>query len=146
MGVVSTVVRRSSGFIATLAVLFVLQAPLCALACLDGVNESDIAFDDPISPADPKPTSNAGHACHDESPASTPPGAPGSHDDCGCEIGANALVSPSSDSTSMSLQIFVHASTRWVPTASSGSWEAAVARGLDLPPPDILLLKSTLII
>ena len=146
MGVVSTVVKRSSGFIATLAVLFVLQAPLCAFACLDGVNEIDIAFDDPISQADPKPTSNAGRACHDEGPASTPPGAPGSHDDCGCEMGADALVSPSSDSTTLSLQIFVHASTRWDPTPSSGSWDAADARDLDLPPPDIPLLKSTLII
>ncbi len=149
---VSRVVKRSNWLITTVTALFVLHAPLCTLACLDGANaidKTDAAYTadtEQVSHADTKPSSTAGQSCHDEGPASSPPGVPGSQDDCGCENAANALVLQSSDSTTTSLQLFVPAAMRWERTASSASWDAAVAVDLDLPPPDILLLKSTLII
>ena len=112
-----------------MAALFVLQAPLCALACLDT--------------ADAKPPAAAGHACHEESPDPSPADAP---EDCGCAITADALVFQPSVSTTTWVQAFMFPSVGCELATFHSDWGTSVAYEIDLPPPDILLLKSTLII
>ena len=121
--------KRSIWLIATVAALFVLQAPLCAFACLDNV--------------DTEPPAAAGHACHEESPDPSPAGAP---EDCRCAITADALVFPQSVSSTTWVQAFMFPSVGCELATFHSAWEASVAYEIDLPPPDILLLKSTLII
>jgi hypothetical protein len=131
----ATVAKRV-WLIATVTALFGLQAPLCALACLEGsVDSAPVASQQEERP------------CHEESSDSSEPGAP-AHEGCGCEIAYDALIRGQTDATSnvSGFVVLVVKSTpseplatelyraRWVPTAT------------DLPPPDILLLKSTRII
>lgn len=125
-------VKRSIWLIATVAAVFVLQAPLCALACLDN--------------ADAEPPAAAGHACHEESSDPSPAGVPGSHEDCGCEIAADAVVFQPSGFTTTLVQVFILPSIRCELATFHSAWEISVTYEIDLPPPDILLLKSTLII
>ena len=127
-------VKQRNWLIATATTLFVLQAPLCALACLE---RSEAATAQAHSPERP---------CHEEGSESTPTDSPNSHEDCGCELGHQALV-PSPDA-----QLYAPFLAFASPGPSSEAvysmvyFEPAAPRATDLPPPDILLLKSTLLI
>ena len=127
-----TVVRRHIWLMATVAALFGLQASLCALACLD----------------DPQPESTTAHhaeePCHEH--GSSSPVDRSSHEDRGCEFGYEALVPSPPVSVSAPVLAFVPSTPRWQPTHSSVRWAPPVPKDADLPPPDILLLKSTLLI
>jgi hypothetical protein len=116
------------------AALFVLQAPLCAHAC------SESAKADPSSIAE--------QSCHEDGSDSSPAGQSNSHEDCECSFAAGGLVSQpiASISSPTSAEIGVSPALPLEPTCSTTGQELLVAQNTDLPPPDILLLKSTLII
>lgn len=118
--------------VASVAALAGLQAPLCALACLEGqVAEAAVA-------------QRSEAPCHE--PDRAPDGAPTSDGGCGCETAREAFL-PLSEA-SWSVPTLVSAATRGVrvPPDSPTRWRPAVPEATDLPPPDILLLKSTLLI
>jgi hypothetical protein len=132
--------RRYSLPIAILTAFFVLEAPLCALACLPTVS-SETAM-----PAG----EHADMPCHDSAPSAAPDGPARQSDDCDCGD-AFEVVMPSTD---VSVADRVASSLAAVP--SGPTFAFALPRNghrgtipleeTDLPPPDILLLKSTLLI
>lgn len=126
--------KRHIWLIATVAALFVLQAPFCAFACFES--------------ADTEPSTVAERSCHEERADSSPAGESNSHEDCGCDFDTQALVSQPIDSnTTTPVGIFVPPALRLELTSSSSRGQKPlVAQNADLPPPDILLLKSTLLI
>jgi hypothetical protein len=114
--------------------LFVLQVPFCALACFEHAE------------ADPSAVAESS-SCHEESSDSSPTGESNSHEDCGCHFTTQALVThPVDANTTTSADIVVSRIRRIEPTSTSRSLAPRVDQTFDLPPPDILLLKSTLII
>lgn len=133
-----TRVKRRNGLIATLAALFVLQVPLCALACLPNA-------------ASAEPTTEAHHdsaPCHEQAGASAPAEPVDAHDDCGCGDSYTAVLG-NVDQTFSNVQSSPVIQTK----ALDEPLDVVFSRTLrvrlseaDLPPPDILLLKSTLLI
>ena len=119
-------VRRRIWLMATVAAFLTLQTPLCALACLE-------------SPGEAQPP------CHEG--ASSPGGAPPSHDDCeGCNLGSAALLQapdPHSEAPTPPPAALIAFSRGIDP---GGCPASAISADTDLPPPDILLRKSTLLI
>ncbi len=125
--------KRHIGLTATVTALFVLQVPLCALACFER--------------AEADPSAVADSSCHEKSSDSSPTGESNSHDDGGCHFTSQALVSQPIDSnTTASVEIVVSRIQRIEQTDTSRSHVPQSEQKSDLPPPDILLLKSTLII
>jgi hypothetical protein len=123
--------RRRIWFIAIVTAFFVLHAPLCVLACVEG----------------PSPEATAAeHSCHDENSNSSPSEQPSSQSGCGCEPVPEALASQTSDSEIGSLHLHVSPIHIGVLNVAGVRCEPSVVRNTDLPPPDILLLKSTLIL
>ncbi len=149
--------RRRKQLIAIFAALFVLQTPLCALACVPG--------------GGPTPMSAAAHdapSCHETTSATTtsrtapptprttpeatpeadPVGPVDAHDACGCDESVAAVPSSveasnptgfeltgvAADLTARRLDVGIRRVTRVPP------------RETDLPPPDILSLQSTLLL
>jgi hypothetical protein len=127
-------VKRRTWLIATVTALFVLQVPLCALACFELAGTG--------------PTAISEHPCHEGNPDSSPASESNSHDNCGCKLAPEAPVSQISESntTTAPVGIFVSAKQLTELTNSARRHTPRVKQGADLPPPDILLLKSTLII
>ena len=133
-----TVVKRRNRLIATLAALFVLQAPLCVLACLSGgaPDESAVAAHHDSPP------------CHEQAPTSEPAEPSDSHDDCGCGDSYEAVLA-TADQTFSNVQNspVLPPTTHRAPVNAVFSTTTRVRLNeADLPPPDILLLKSTLLI
>jgi len=115
------------------AALYVLPAPLCAAACIES----------------PQPAAVAGHAeppCHEEAPSSAPPGAPGSHDDCGCQSPDETLTSRTAERTLDPAKALGCVAAVRVMTLRLASLPSGIPHQGDLPPPDLLLLKSTLLL
>jgi hypothetical protein len=124
-------VKRRTWLIATVTALFVLQVPLCALACFELAGTG--------------PTAISEHPCHEGNPDSSPASESNSHDDCDCKLAPEALVSQISESnTTASVAIFTSAKQLTELTNSARGHTPRVKLGADLPPPYILLLKSTL--
>ena len=124
--------KRRIWLIATLAALFGLGAPFCALACLQ-------------SPAaDSVVAGGAMHPCHENDPDPSPPEAPGSDSDC-CEFAYDAIFFDAGTPSSITTPFATHRTASWQPV-SSVLLAQAVSVATSLPPPDILLLKSTLLI
>ncbi len=71
---------------------------------------------------------------------------PGSHEDCVCEPGYEVLLPGSAASSNLGTLVVISPSTPWQPLEASMHWALAVPKDTDLPSPDILLLKSTLLI
>ncbi|MAG33754.1 MAG: hypothetical protein CL908_22980 [Deltaproteobacteria bacterium] len=129
--------RRRIWLIATVAALLTLQAPLCGLACLESSESGPMAASEAMD-----------SPCHESAPSRGPSEPARSHDDCSCEDSYAALV-PGLETPSSSIQSpQTFAPSRFsetvrrcavaVPQICSGA--------TNLPPPDILLLKSTLLI
>ena len=161
--------KRRIWLILTVAILFGIEAPLCALACVDAGNSQFTTLDastgstpsaghaDPIrritrdTQSNQSNEANQGHRsqapCHGSQSAPASNDAPGSHQDCGCDFAVEGLVSDSPSGMNHSL-------VGWTPmthTASDVVFAAdrQVAKAIsqsNLPSPDILLLKSTLLI
>lgn len=132
--------RRRIWLIATVTAFFVLQAPLCALACFESLDVTGAS-------ADAAPIS-ASPSCHDEqSPDSSASGEPSSPLDCGCDFALQVVISHASDLDITQAPVFaISPRSQKLVFAAAVSELPAVFYGSDLPPPDILLLKSTLLL
>jgi hypothetical protein len=123
---------------ATLAALFVLQTPLCVFACLPNAAPDEISAE-----------AHHGSSCHEEAPSPRPPSEPrDAHGDCGCSDAYTAVLASADQAVSN-----VQSSPDLPPTTLEVPLNAIFSRTTrvrlcegDLPPPDILLLKSTLLI
>jgi hypothetical protein len=128
------VAKRPISLIATVLVLFGMQVPLCALACAQGADAESIADHQAEPP------------CHQQSSDSPASEAPRSEGECDCEFAYEAPL-PSADSISNYGSLgFLLVGAHGRPPHSSVRRARGVLRSTDLPPPDILLLKSTLLI
>jgi hypothetical protein len=140
-----------NGLIALLATLFALQAPLCEVACADGDRAQEIASPSHQAAVPAMHTSGPGAQtmpCHEGGPP-VPDGSHerDTHDDCGCEALTRVL---SSKVDSLSQLAFasppVHGLGTLHPDTAKSSRAFAPERIQRIPPPDILLLHSTLLI
>jgi hypothetical protein len=130
--------RRLLRLIAILTTLSWVLMPLCALACFEG----------------PPETQSVGHQaqapCHGESPATGDEADPASHGDCDCELTGGSLFSAQEIPSSAPFSGL--AFLTFLPGEIDACLDLRVARSpsapevRDLPPPDILLLKATLLI
>ena len=126
---------------ATATAFFMLYAPLCALACLTSADSVDSVNVSSATQSNPP--------CHAPAPSSSPAEPAGTPETCDCEEpGGAALLSNTQNTFSNAASVAVvgpHA-----PPSILAPPSARVSRGhpeaTDLPPPDILLLKSTLLI
>ena len=127
-----------------------LQAPLCVLACLTNA-APDAASTAEAHHASPPP-------CHEQAPntqtprTQTPTSAPyepaDTHNDCGCGDSFTAVLA-SSDKTFPNVQTSQVIATKALEDPVGAVFRSTIDVRLseaDLPPPDILLLKSTLLI
>ena len=157
--------RRHSALIAILASLFVLQAPLCALACLD-LGETDVpaleksAGEQATQPLSGPLSGQEALPCHERTQGSSQEGEPGSMPahapapdrDCGCESQSisEALFLPSSPPAPSPAPLdrisFGIPAPQSEPIAARLRSECRITRQTDLPPPDILLRNSTLLL
>lgn len=138
--------RRRTRLLATIAALLVLQSPLCALACLSLSAAAMSAMPEMAAGEGP---------CH-ETASHTPdaPAAPTDADDpapergvCGCSVDEIGAVLQTADSIAYEQDVAApldRALARALP--SDRTRRLLEPRHVDLPPPDILLLKSTLIL
>jgi hypothetical protein len=126
--------RQRVWLIATVAAFFALHAPLCAFACLESPAAAQTAAQE------------AEHPCHEQRPASTPADAPTSHEDGSCALACEALLPSSDTPTNLSALAILPLSAPSAACYSGLVFAQAVPRDADLPPPDILLLNSTLLI
>ena len=124
--------KRRTRQIATVVALIGLQAPICALACMQSPTLGLAAVGSAMPP------------CHERGSESSPSQAPRSDRDC-CAFAGEAAVFDASVPVLIASVAVTSRSAFWWPVA-----HAAVAHvdiiAASLPPPDILLLKSTLII
>lgn len=131
--------KQRSWLIAIVAAVFVLQAPLCVFACIPGSTSNAEMADGQPSPS-----------CHEPAPSSseTPDDPAESHDDCSCDASYRAILASPEQSYS-NVQTVVALPPRVLDTRRVGHVTRASIvwpSETDLPPPDILLLKSTLLI
>ena len=131
-------VKRRNWLIATLAALFVLQTPLCALACLPNAAADEASAE-----------AHHGSSCHEEAPSPRPSSEPrDAHGDCGCGDSYTAVLA-SADQTFSNVQTSPVIATKELEVPLNAIFSRTIEVRLseaDLPPPDILLLKSTLLI
>ena len=125
---------RRIQLLATVAALSGLLAPPCALACL-------VSLD-----VDPSAAELAESPCHGQDSDAMPSEVPSSHEDCGCEFTYEVLLPGSAASSSVGTLVVIFESAPWQPLAANTHWTLTVPKDSDLPSPDILLLKSTLLI
>jgi hypothetical protein len=154
----------------TVTILFGIEAPLCAMACLDTVDvslsESHVLADanpatresavqrvvasdaSPTSPSSPSSRST-GMPCHESGDGPAPAESGNAHDDCGCAWTVAGLISDSPApllNSSPEFRTFGTSSHLHLPLLPRDREAAVAAFESELPPPDILLLKSTLLI
>ncbi len=145
-----------------------LQSPLCALACLEtsmpGGADAPLAIEIAARPSEPTPAARtpdagamAGSPCHgmaqavaEDSAPGNPKNAPEPETDCVCEDTQAALVD-GTDLTSLVAQDvtreLVAPAQRLLDLPPATPTAARLRlREADLPPPDLLLRKSSLIL
>ena len=142
-------VKRRNWLIAILAALFVLQAPLCVLACLTNATQ-DESTAEALHASPPPCHEQAPHtqAPHTQAPTSAPDKPADTHNDCGCEDSFTAVLA-SADKTFANVQTSQVIATKALEDPFCAVLRSTIDVRLseaDLPPPDILLLKSTLLI
>lgn len=128
------VVRQRTWLIATVVALFGLLAPPCVFACLERLEDESSA------------TQLAEPPCHEQDPDSIPSEAPRSSADCACEFDSEVLLHNSKLSSSAGALVVISPRALCQPLDASTHWAFATLEGTGLPSPDILLLKSTLLI
>jgi len=129
-------VRQQKWLAAIATAFFLLQAPFCALACLRS------------SPTAPMDAAEHGDSpCHEEAPSPARSAPTNSHDDCGCADSYTALAQSVSQ-TPPDVTNLVHLAPGFSLRSNHASspWVRRSQPRDDLPPPDVLLLKSTLLI
>jgi hypothetical protein len=126
-------VRRRIWLIATAAALFVAPAPICAIACLEAPGAQSTA------------ASATEHPCHDAGGERAPSESPSAPEACGCGFAHEALVSATNVAPATPLAI-APPSALVDALYASADWTRAVPRDTDLPPPDLLLLESILLL
>ena len=131
-------VKRRNWLIAILAALFVLQTPLCVMACLPGATADDSAAT----------THHTVPPCHEQAPPSAPAEPSDAHEDCGCGDSYTAVLASAglTFSNAESAATLLPTTLEVPRNAVFGRTTRARPGEVDLPPPDILLLKSTLLI
>ncbi len=129
-------VKRRIWLTATTAALFTLQAPLCALACLESPETVSASA-----------SHHGAQPCHDDGAEPAPADRPRSHEHCGCALVIEArVVETSSCSTVSAAASITSPKVFSQPGGAIVRWAPSVPSSTDLPPPDLLLLKSSLII
>jgi len=119
----------------TLVALLGFLQPVCALACVAG-----------DAPAATPVAEQAAHPCHESEPAPASDPAPASHETCGCDA-AQKLVRPTLDASAGTTTAALAAPFVVSVAGPPAPMEVArIALQTDLPPPDLLLRKSTLLI
>ncbi|MFP6654277.1 MAG: hypothetical protein VCB25_01535 [Myxococcota bacterium] len=123
----------------TVTVLFGIGAPLCALACVDVTAGSEVVAQADRNSGSPAP-------CHGSSSSQSPAEAPESHQDCGCDFSIDGLLPDAASAAAFSVVGWTHSQP--VAEIVVASKRAAMNRHFepDMPVPDILLRKSTLLI
>ena len=120
---------------ATLTACFVLYAPFCALACQTVADSPD--------------TTQTIPPCHEPTPSSSSADPTGTPARCECEESSSIAILSGMPKT-FALSASVAVLDPKLPTIAVAKRPARISRGhpeaTDLPPPDILLLKSTLLI
>ena len=131
--------KRRAVLVLSFAALFGLTGPLCVFACIEGSSGEPVA-------ASPQHSGEA-PPCHGSAPVSSPEAPAGDHE-CGCDDLRVVLTKAESSKATGSLAVVVQAPLQFsfpvrpaVP-APARHWK----RQAGLPPPDVLLLKSTLLI
>jgi hypothetical protein len=135
-------VRRSVRPLAVAVLLAGLQMPLCAMTCL-------AAADGPVEPmAEHRAASHCPERALAGSPQpsdAAPPIDPGDpHGDCGCD-GAQAVVASWTDAAPPALAVVARPMVQPA-RPEHGPAQLATGSETDLPPPDLLLLHSILLI
>ncbi|HIK86615.1 MAG TPA: hypothetical protein EYG08_16040 [Myxococcales bacterium] len=133
--------KRRFWLILTVTILFGIEVPVCAIACLDAFDSSsEISSADSSHEAPNMP-------CHESESRSAPTDSGESHDDCGCDFSVAGLLSdsPALDvNSSHELGTF---RTRLLSRLPIRYREVAITEfENELPPRDLLLLKSTFLI
>ncbi|HEB88297.1 MAG TPA: hypothetical protein ENI85_01895 [Deltaproteobacteria bacterium] len=128
--------RRNGWQIVVMMALFAIHTPICGLACFESPSVG--------------PTSITEHACHEKTSHSSSHERSGSsnpEDGCGCQLTLHGFVPQSADTNaSSSIDHAIDAGNRVDRVQLERGTGLQVAVISDLPPPDVLLLKSTLII
>lgn len=142
-------VKRRFWLILTMAILFGIEAPLCAFACVEaGAPQLATHDSEPVSEATPHldPTHQRSAPCHGSKPDSAPADVPESHQDCGCDFTVEGLLSDSSSTATISVIGWTSPDglIDFIAADNREAWKASFES--DIPPPDLLLLKSTLLI
>lgn len=148
-------------FIALVALLYTVQGPFCALACLEDVRPTaaaSVSSDTAGSDTAGEPAAHDMASCHggvmdglESDPSSRPPiptPQRSDHGDCGCEGASEAVPAAANLAWSLAPPPLA-APLASAPTLTLDARSAATSAGphfAGLPPPDILLLKSTLLI
>ena len=137
-------VKRRNWLIATLTAFFVLQAPLCAFACLlAGDSQATAEEHSEVSCHDPAPAPSS-----DSSSSPAPPEPIVPHDQCSCGDTLSAAVPGVAETLWNSLaSAAIPSGTATDAIEVDASRIRPITPGrTDLPPPDILLLKSSFLI
>jgi len=131
--------KRNTWIIVSLAALFGLRAPLCVFACMDAASTAY------VTPMEQHQGETA--PCH--GPGSTYPQSPAPIDhECDCDRTQVVLSKGDPKNASGALEVpspplaVVWAAAPGYQSSSAWLWR----RHQSLPPPDILLLKSTLLL
>jgi len=120
--------RRRIWLLATAVAFLTLQTPLCALACLER-------------------SETTAPPCHADDSEPSPQGAPDSHDDCGgCQLSSQSLLPGPDLHPETSPPSLPAARPRWAGLAPGPAQLPAIPVATDLPPPDVLLRKATLLL
>jgi hypothetical protein len=121
-------------------ILFGIEAPLCATACLVSSDTSPLTIESPSVPS-------SAMSCHESKRGDPPADSGNTHDDCGCDFSVAGLLSDSPAGDSNSTHEMSAVRRRLDSRLPIRNREMTnVTFGNQLPPPDILLLKSTFLI
>jgi hypothetical protein len=132
-------VNRHALLVVSFAALFGLRAPLCVFACVQEVPSAPVASSAPDSAAPPP--------CHGSADDAVPE-APATGHECDCASFQIVLTQAASSKFGVSLAAVVPVPRlAWLPLpAAPLALSPAWTKPQDLPPPNVLLLKSTLLV
>ncbi len=134
-------VQLHSWTISAFAVLFALQAPVCAVACLSAANDSSPRVAAPQQPVDSAPC----HGSETDSQPGDPPAYP-NDGDCNCETLEQAVWAKAETAAPPLLSVPVQVAHASGCSLQPHRLVLTLPGEQQLPPRDLLLLKSTLLV